>query len=186
MSKRTYRTVSVNDLGSAELESVVKRGERLILAVDIAKSDNKAALIQGEHVLKTIAWKAPGESALLLELVSRLRSFAPLEVVMESTGTYGDPLRDQLDMLDVPVFRVSAKHAHDAAELFDGVPSMHDAKASHLLGWLHLRGRSRQWTMKTPRRAISRRPRSCMQATTRCSWPASGDSMPSSRAISRS
>jgi len=42
---------------------------------------------------------------------------------MESTGTYGDPLRDQMALIEVPVFRVSTKHTHDAAELFDGVPS---------------------------------------------------------------
>ncbi|MFO0749184.1 MAG: hypothetical protein U1F43_26500 [Myxococcota bacterium] len=49
---------------------------------------------------------------------------------MESTSTYGDPLREQMARLEVPVFRVSTKRTHDAAELFDGVPSMHDAKAA--------------------------------------------------------
>lgn len=150
MSKRTYRAASVNDVSIDALEKQMRRDERVIVAVDVAKTDNKAAIIQSDQVLKTIGWKAPQESELFVMLVSGLRDVAPVEVVIESTGTYGDPLRAQMERLAVPVFRVSAKHTHDAAELFDGVPSMHDAKAAHLLGWLHLKGRSKPWVSKSP------------------------------------
>jgi len=43
--------------------------------------------------------------------------------LLAPTGTYGDPLREQMARLEVPVFRVSTKHTHDAAELLDRVPS---------------------------------------------------------------
>lgn len=149
MSKRTYRAVSVNDVGIDALKNQLRREERVIVAIDVAKTDNKAAIIQDNTVVKTIGWKAPLESERFVELVSGLRSVAAVEVVIESTGTYGDPLRAQMERLGVPVFRVSTKHTHDAAELFDGVPSMHDAKAAHLLGWLHVHGRSTRWVSKT-------------------------------------
>ena len=47
---------------------------------------------------------------------------------MESTGTYGDALRQALSDAGLSVHRVSGKAAHDYAEIFDGVPSKHDGK----------------------------------------------------------
>lgn len=147
MSKRTYRTTSVNDVVLSALE--VRSGERVVVAVDVAKTNNAAAVIQGERVLVTLSWKAPSETPALVSFVSQLKAIAPVEFVLESTGTYGDPLRAQMSALEVPVYRVAAKHTHDAAELFDGVPSMHDAKAAHLIGWLHLQERSRLWPTRS-------------------------------------
>jgi transposase len=147
VSKRTYRSVSVNDVSVATLE--LRRSERVIVAVDVAKVDFKAAIIQGERLVRTVGWKAPVQVMRFVELVSELKEVAPIELVMESTGTYGDPLRDQMARIGVPVFRVSAKHTHDAAEIFDGVPSMHDAKAAQVLGWLHLQKRSKPWAIKS-------------------------------------
>lgn len=147
MSKRTYRSVSVNDVRVTALD--VRGGERVIVAVDVAKNDFKAAIIQGERVIRTVGWKAPFETMRFVELVKELKGVAPVELVMEPTGTYGDPLRDQMARLEVPVFRVKANHTHDAAEIFDGVPSMHDAKAAQVLGWLHLQKRSKPWAIKS-------------------------------------
>lgn len=147
MSKRIYRAVSVNDIALADLG--VGQDGPVVVAVDVAKFDNKAALLQNGKVLRTVGWKAPAETLTFVELVRGLAQVAKVEVVMESTGTYGDPLRAQMAKLGVPVFRVHAKHTHDAAELFDGVPSIHDAKASHLIGWLHLQKRSRLWPIKS-------------------------------------
>ncbi|MFO0744126.1 MAG: transposase [Myxococcota bacterium] len=147
MSKRTYRSVPVNDVSTAALE--LQPGERIIVAVDVAKVAFKAALIQGERLVRMVAWNAPQETGRFVALVAELKAIAPVELVMESTGTYGDPLREQMARLEVPVFRVSTKHTHDAAELFDGVPSMHDAKAAQVLGWLHAQKRSQPWPIKS-------------------------------------
>ncbi|MBI4706198.1 MAG: hypothetical protein HY744_34310, partial [Deltaproteobacteria bacterium] len=43
------------------------------------------------------------------------------------------------------LYVVSPKRVHDAAEVFDGVPSRHDPKAAVLLVRLHLQGVSRRW-----------------------------------------
>lgn len=54
------------------------------------------------------------------------------------------------------MYRVSAKHVHDLAEVFDGVPSLHDAKAADLIAELHRHGRSQVWdTADEPRRALN-------------------------------
>ena len=68
-----------------------------------------------------------------------------LEVVLEPSGTYGDALVGQLRRLGVAVYRISPKRVHDGAEVYDGVPSLHDAKAAELIGRLHLQGVSRVW-----------------------------------------
>lgn len=43
------------------------------------------------------------------------------------------------------MYRVSPKRVHDAAEVLDGVPSLHDAKAAELIGRLHRQGVSQAW-----------------------------------------
>ena len=53
----------------------------------------------------------------------------PIEALMEPTGNYGDPLRVLLLGHGVQAFMLSRKRVHDAAEVFDGVPSMHDGTA---------------------------------------------------------
>jgi hypothetical protein len=47
---------------------------------------------------------------------------------------------------------MSPKRTHDAQELYDGVPSLHDAKAAYLLGRLHLDGASQRWREPAPER----------------------------------
>ena len=52
---------------------------------------------------------------------------------MESSGTYGDPLRQALSDAGLEVQRVSAKAVKDQAETFDGVPSQHDGKDAAII-----------------------------------------------------
>jgi hypothetical protein len=80
-------------------------------------------------------------------LEARLRALGParIEVVMEPSGTYGDSLREVLPALGCGVYLISPKRVHDAAEIYDGVPSLHDAKAAYLIGRLHLEEASRRW-----------------------------------------
>ena len=47
--------------------------------------------------------------------------------------------------LGIPVFRVSGKRTHDAKEVYDGVPSLHDAKCAAILAKLHVDGISSPW-----------------------------------------
>ena len=53
---------------------------------------------------------------------------------------------------DIEVHRIGSKHVHDSAEVYDGVASLHDAKAADLIAQLHLHGRTRPWPQLDERR----------------------------------
>jgi transposase len=146
MKKRTYRKVAVKDIDVDALASELDGG-RVVFAIDVAKVDMVAAIVAGEgRVIRTVCWKNPSENGLVLELLGALaRGGLSVEAVMESSGTYGDVLRHQLQERGVPVFRVSGKRTHDAAEVYDGVPSLHDAKSAAIIAKLHLDGVSAHW-----------------------------------------
>jgi transposase len=134
-------------------------GERLVLGIDVAKHDFVATLqVRSAEVLARVKWEHPQHTRTLLAGIATLQARGPVEAVMESSGTYGDALRWQLQELGIPVYRVSAKRVHDAAEVFDGVPSLHDAKAADLIGELHLQGRTQPWLeASAQRRALGAR-----------------------------
>ena len=141
--KRPYRSVKVN---SVRVDSLLERtqSERLLVAIDVAKEKMVAAVLdEDERVLVTVKWSHPVESEAFYDFVNRLGAERRLEVVMEPTGTYGDALRFHLRKRNVAVYQVSPKLVHDARELYDGVPSCHDAKSCGIIGMLHLNGRSR-------------------------------------------
>ncbi len=111
-----------------------------------------------QEVLQTIRWDLLTDTATVVSLVQQLRHAGiHVEIAVEPTGTYADALVAQLLAHDVAVYRVNAKHAHDYQEIYDGVPSGHDAKAAAIIAKLHLaRGaQSRRWQPLTPtRRAL--------------------------------
>jgi len=121
-------------------------GGRAVLAVDVAKQDFVAAVLGPDAGVRvTFKWRHPEQTAELLGCLGRLAGAVALEAVLEPSGTYGDALIGQLRRLGVAVYRVSPKRVHDVAEVYDGVPSLHDAKAAELIGRLHLQGVSRAW-----------------------------------------
>ncbi len=89
--------------------------------------------------LVTIKWQHPGETPSPGGYLGALPA-TRIEVVLEPSGTYGDSLRGFLRGLGCEIYLVSPKRVHDAAEVYDGVPSLHDAKAAYLIGRLHLEG----------------------------------------------
>lgn len=147
MKKRIYRATKVKKLNLEKLQKQVE-GREIVLAVDVAKEDFVAVIMgNDQQVHSTIKWKHPRESHFFLNLILHELSYHSLEVAMEPSGTYGDSLRCQFLDQGIPVYRVSPKRCHDAAEVFDGVPSMHDAKAAAIIGRLHLEGLSEEWPM---------------------------------------
>ncbi|MGH9609914.1 MAG: IS110 family transposase [Bryobacteraceae bacterium] len=92
-------------------------------------------------------WKVrnPSELEFLVGLLARLFQHQRLTVAMESTGTYGDPLRAELTLAGLPVARVSGKASKDHSEAFDGVPSQHDGKDAAVVAELAAFGKSRPW-----------------------------------------
>ena len=149
MSKRKYRAVDFNRFDWTKAQAC----NRLIVGVDVAKHDFYAAMetFEGDR-LGVVKWRHPQHTQGLLELIDERLGGVHLEVVMESSGTYGDALRWQLHRRGVAVYRVSAKHVHDAAEVFDGVASLHDGKSAALIAELHRQGRSRRWEMESESR----------------------------------
>lgn len=134
--KRTYSSVDVERLDVVELLRLVCVG--CIVAIDVAKVKFVVAFASAAgEVLKLVRFEHPRQTLLFLGVLEKMRDAgkAP-RVVMEPTGTYGDAVRHQCHARAIAVHMISPKHTHDAAELFDGVPSMHDPKAAAVLARL--------------------------------------------------
>jgi len=154
MSKGRYR---VQDCQAVDWTQLCERarGAQVVFAVDVAKEDFVAAvMLDSGELLERIKWRHPGQTRLVLDALVALQACAELAVVMESSGSYGDALRWQLHERGIAVYRVSSKHVHDSAEVYDGVPSVHDAKAADLIALLHVHGRSRRWVQLDEQRRV--------------------------------
>jgi len=144
MSKYRYRATFCHQVDWERLRQQAS-GQRLIIPIDVAKEDFFVTVMNADQaVLKTIKWRHPQQTRELIERLTSLGARS-LEAVLEPSGTYGDALRYQLRLAGVRVYRISPKRVHDAAEVYDGVPSLHDAKAAYLIGRLHLEGVSQPW-----------------------------------------
>ena len=148
MKKRTYRAVNVNKVDVERLAEAV-RGERVVFGLDVAKEVVVGSVVTGSGELKlNVKWRHAEESMELVELLAGL-PVASIEVAMEPSGTYGDALQYQFARRGIVVYRVSPKRSHDAAEVYDGVPSWHDVKSAGLLARLHIDGASGPWRNRT-------------------------------------
>lgn len=140
--KNPYRAIDVKSVDVTKLD--LEGQERIAVGVDIAKVAMKAAVVDSlGRLVVTVKWKHPRETA---EFVGFLKDLGPgVEVAAESTGSYGTALVSNLRARGFRVFAVSTKRSHDAAEVFDGVPSQHDAKDAYVLARLHLYNCSNPW-----------------------------------------
>ncbi len=157
MSKRRYSATEFNQVNWAMMREQVA-GQHAVFAVDVAKEDFLGTLFDAQRrALVTVKWTHPRNTRALVRQLERLPGAKKqLDVVMEPSGTYGDALREQVIRAGLRVYEISPKRVHDAAELYDGVPSLHDAKAAYLIGRLHLEGASQAWRKPTElRRALA-------------------------------
>jgi len=146
MNKRRYRTTEFKKVNWEAIEKQTLGQPRIVVSVDVAKDDFVGTVMSVDRrPVETFKWTHPQQTRAVV--TGLLGSFGPtrLEVVMEPSGTYGDALRGLFGAAGVAVFRISPKRVHDAAELYDGVPSLHDAKAAYLIARLHLDGVSQPW-----------------------------------------
>jgi transposase len=143
MKKHTYRAKKVNDINWIQMKEKLAGGTA-VLAVDVAKEKQYALLSTADHrVTELWHWNHPEQTR---DVLAGLESLAcPVTVVMESTGTYGDALRHQFRRLGFAVDQISAKRVFDAKEIYDGVPSLHDAKSVSVITRLYREGLSRPW-----------------------------------------
>ena len=153
MKKRIYRRMPVNDFQHQTI-ALDELGGRLVFAIDVAKVDMVAAFAAEDgRVLHIVCWKAPAENLIVLDILRGFRAQGvAVEVVMEPSGTYGDVLCHQLVQDGFAVFMVSGKRTHDAREMYDGVPSLHDAKAAAIIARLHADGLSTPLRDEVPER----------------------------------
>jgi transposase len=129
--------------------------QKLVVAIDVAKTKMMVGFGREDGaVARLVKWTHPLETRAFVEIVMRTARLlaVPVEALMEPTGTYGEPLRALLLANGVHVFMLSPKRVHDAAEVFDGVPSMHDAKACVVIARLHHQGVSRAYVEPSSQR----------------------------------
>ena len=143
-----------------------------IVAIDVAKTKFVAAIATAVgEVVKLIKFEHPRQTGSFLQMLRVLGEGGQKpSVVMEPTGTYGDALRHQCHQQGLSVHMMPPKHTHDFAEVLDGVPSMHDAKAAVVLAKLQAIKPARAWLPESEERrdlrarVDQRRPISCTLA----------------------
>ena len=145
MSKRKYKA---RPIASVNIDAVARRlGSWCVVSIDVAKTDQFVAISDELNTVDTLfRFSHPSQTADFVSLCKQLqRGGRVVEVAMEPTGTYSDSLVHLMRNAGLPVFRVQGKYVKDCSELYDGVPSSHDAKAAGVIGWLHAGGKSSEW-----------------------------------------
>ena len=142
MKKHTYRTKNVNQINWPELRNTLN-GQPVIFAIDVAKEQQYALLTTADDsVSQFIKWPLFETTHLINELT---QLNCPISIVMEATGTYGDAMRYQFKNAGFTIYQVHAKQVNDAKEIYDGVPSLHDAKSAYLIARLHKQACTKPW-----------------------------------------
>ncbi len=145
-TKRTYRAVNVHNVVTRSLLALLP-ATVVLVGIDVAKFELAAAFAGPDGLCQSLVrFKHPGQTLPFLGLLEQLiKEGKQLQVAMEPTGTYGDALCEPLHQRQIPVYLVSPKKNHDAAELYDGVPSKHDNQDATLVARLHAQGLSKLW-----------------------------------------
>ncbi len=142
MKKHTYRAKKVNEINWAQAKEKIAGGHAA-MTVDIAKEKQYALLSTADGVSELWHWNHPMQTREVLTQLENLD--CKLTVIMESTGTYGDALRYQFRRSGFDIHQISAKRVFDAKEVYDGVPSLHDAKSVVVMARLYREGLSMPW-----------------------------------------
>jgi hypothetical protein len=150
MISKAYRAMRVNDVDWDRLARG-KEGDDISLGIDVGKLDLwpvcRWACGRFERPWRV---RNPEEIPDLIAPIQRMSAGRKLVVALESSGTYGDALRQALADARIPVVRVSNKASHDYAEVFDGAPSQHDGKDAAVVAELAALGKAQPWAYQTP------------------------------------
>jgi transposase len=143
MKKRTYRSKEVKQINWSELKESLS-GEKIALAIDVAKQKQYAVLSNMDgSVSELFRWQHPEQTPQMFKAIESLD--CPVTVILESTSTYGDIFRYQSLLRGFDAHQASAKRVCDAKEVYDGVPSLHDAKAASIIMRFYLDGLTKPW-----------------------------------------
>ena len=143
--RRAYRATAVKKVVLEKVLESAPEGD-VYVGMDIGKFEVLTVVRWSDRTFER-PWKAknPTEIGKLVGLLLVLAKDRAVTMAMESTGTYGDVLRQALSDAGLPVHRVSGKAAHDYAEIFDGVDSKHDGKDAAVVAELSAHGKSWLW-----------------------------------------
>ncbi len=143
MKKHTYRSKNVNKINFSQVKERLAN-ESVVFAIDIAKEKQYGLLSDAKGTVSEFIWWNHPEQTL--ELLNALKGLeCQIDIVIESTGTYGDALRFQFRNCGFEIYQMNAKRVKDASEVYDGVPSQHDAKSAMIITRLHREGLSKLW-----------------------------------------
>jgi len=106
---------------------------------------------EDRSITAILKWSHPEQTREMFEHVSGLEAKS-LEIAIEPSGTYGDALRLLFVSSGIDVWRISPKRTHDAQEIYDGTPSLHDAKSACIIARLCLDGAGQRWEEQTEQR----------------------------------
>ena len=146
----TYQSVPVKNVSLRFLKNIARRST-IHVGIDIGKYKLYVSVRWTPSRSKSVVHEHPWfveNTREIPALVAKLRKIASqnkLIVGIESTGSYGDPLRQALADVGIVVHQVRTKVTHDYAEIFDGVPSQHDGKDAAIIAELVSQGKSTPW-----------------------------------------
>src|SRR3954454_7061947 len=116
MSSKAYRATRVNEVNWEQIARG-KEGLGVTVGIDVGKFDLLAICRWADgHFERPWRVKNPWEIPTLVALVRQAKTDRKLVMAMESSGTYGDALRQALGDNGIEVRRVNGKAAHDYAE----------------------------------------------------------------------
>lgn len=150
MSKRPYEATSIKDVDVEHLAEQFDY-EHLQVGIDVAKETHYACLMgpHWEHYY-LFEFNARRQMDALIGLLEGLAS-DEIVCALEPTGTYSDPLREELERNGFETERLEAEKCGQARELFDDVPSLHDGKSAYLVARLGLLELTEQWKDRSER-----------------------------------
>lgn len=145
MRKHAYRATSVKRIVLKEVLLQLAEGP-VVIGLDIGKRAIFVVVRDSSGKFQR-PWKvrSPHEVPVLVQHAKALSQSRPVRIALESTGTYGDPVRQALTDAGLEVHRVGTKASCDYKEIFDGVPSSHDGKDAAVVAELAALGKSSPW-----------------------------------------
>ena len=148
-SRRAYRRCDVKKIDVDQLRdlAVQRGGSGTTVGLDIGK-DEMVVCLRWPNGDFERPWNVANTAqiGLLLERLTVLKEVCDsLTIGMESTGTYGEAIRQAMTQADLEVHRISGKATSDYQEIFDGVPSQHDGKDAAIVAELTAFGKGRAW-----------------------------------------
>lgn len=150
MRKNAYRSIDVKEIRISPLAARLAAGP-VWIGLDVGKREVFAVVRDSaESFQRPWRIRQPDQIRLFVSHLEELRKTHPIGLAMESTGTYGDPLRQALTDAGFEVRRVNGKATQDYAEIFDGVCSAHDGKDAGIIAELAALGKSQPWASPSP------------------------------------